>query len=111
MYQKLFTEGFCLGFTTAILIKYGVSLDPIYYGTLVLTTVSNVTYSSPYNSNPVIDLDSFISGVIIILAIIGILISAIGIFDFLKEVKDEPLTKLPAYGLGFIFGLLLVLGL
>lgn len=108
MYRKLFIEGFCLGFTIAIPIKYGVSLDPIYYRTLVLTTISNATTNVSNNSNSLFDLDSFISRLIIILGLIGIVISVVGIYDIYTEIQDEPLNKLSVYGFGFLVGLILV---
>lgn len=113
MCQKIFLSGFTLGFITAIPIKYGVSLDQIYYYTLILTTFSNSTTSFQRNSNLFIDPSSFINLFIFLLVLIGIVISIKGIFDTYQELQDESQDELivyGSYGLGFIVGFMIVIG-
>lgn len=102
---QLIVEGAFLGITTAIPLKYGVSLDPVDYGILLLRTIALL----PKNSNFTFNIDGYINlfiNILIILMVIGVITT---IMDVYRKIQDDPTTRLPVFGIGFLFGLILIL--
>ncbi|WP_413827373.1 hypothetical protein [Methanobrevibacter sp. UBA313] len=102
---QLFVEGAILGITTTIPLKYGVSLDPVDYGILLLRTIDLL----PRNSNSIFNIDgdiNFFINFLIVLTVIGVIIT---IVDIYRKIQDDPTTRLPVFGIGFLFGLILIL--
>ena len=68
---QLFVEGAILGITTTIPLKYGVSLDPVDYGILLLRTIALL----PRDSNSTFNIDgdiNFFINFLIVLTVIGL---------------------------------------
>ena len=101
---QLFVEGAILGVTTAIPLKYGVSLDPVDYGILLLRTIASL----PKNSNSIFNVDGYINffiNILMVLLVIGVILTIMNVY---RKVQDDPTTRLPVFGIGFLFGLILI---
>jgi hypothetical protein len=101
-------EGAVLGVSTAIFIKYGVSLDPINYGIMIINAINNTTLFFPNAANSAINVSGFVNYMIIILTILGIVILIASLWDVYCKIKDNEIN-LQLFVVGFLFGFFLIL--